>query len=990
MFTLSRPLAWAGVVLISTGLSIATAQAKSDKTAVPKSEYGSYVVIMTADPVISYSGGEPGYQATKPGKNKKINPKSAHVRKYQQKLQSDHNQAMSAAGLSAGSQLHDYTIALNGFAAIMSHEQASKLALRKDVARVMPDELHQKHTDNSTTFLDLTAPAGPYSRGYDGAGIVIGVIDSGIWPEHPSFADDGTYPESPVTDVPCEFGNQEHRSDIDVPFSCNNKLIGARQVLPTYRAVIGVDPSEFDSARDDDGHGTHTAATAAGNSGVAASISGNSFGLVGGVASRAHIIAYKGLGALGGFGSDLAAAIDQAVADGVDVINYSIGSSSFAIGPDDVAFLFAANAGVFVATSNGNSGPGPATTGSPASVPWVTSVGASTQDRTFLGSVSSPDGWEFFGESVTTGTVELPLVDAADAGDALCNPGDLDPNAVTGKIVLCLRGAIARVAKSEAVLQAGGAGMILYNANDAQSQVTDNHWVPSVHINNTDGEVIKAYIASTADPVATITGGEYTEVDAPFMADFSSRGPNRLSPDLIKPDVTAPGVNILAGNTPYPQPGSVPGELFQSISGTSMSSPHVAGLFALIKQAYPDWTSAMAKSALMTTAYQSVNKEDNATAADPFDMGSGHVNPGGKANKGSVFEPGLAFDAGLLEYAAYTCGENLAIFSPGSCAFLEGNGFPTDPSDLNLPSIGINALAGSQTVARTVTSVAKEKGWRTYYPQVSAPLGYRVEVSPASLRLKSGMSASFDVTVANVSAPAGEWRFGSLTWADQTGHFTVYSPIAVNGALIGVPDLVTGSGEAGSASFEVGFGYDGPYTAAAHGLEPATVTSETVVQDPDQAFNPGDGFSNVYTVTVSDAAILKFAMPPEAVASGDVDLDLFLYNPVGVQVASSTNGGTDEVIEIIDPADGEWTLYVHGWQTAGPSADYDLYGWVVSATPGGNLSVDNAPETAVVGNVGTVDVSWTGATTGQWHLGAVSHSDGGGLIGLTRVEVDNR
>ena len=201
---------------------------------------------------------------------------------------------------------------------------------------------------------------------------------------------------------------------------------------------------------------------------------------------------------------------------------------------------------------------------------------------------------------------------------------------------------------------------------------------------------------------------------------------------------------------------------------------------------------------------------------------------------------------------------------------------------------------------------------------------------------------------------------------------------------------MTGSGEAGSASFEVGFGYDGPYTAAAHGLEPATVTSETVVQDPDQAFNPGDGFSNVYTVTVSDAAILKFAMPPEAVASGDVDLDLFLYNPVGVQVASSTNGGTDEVIEIIDPADGEWTLYVHGWQTAGPSADYDLYGWVVSATPGGNLSVDNAPETAVVGNVGTVDVSWTGATTGQWHLGAVSHSDGGGLIGLTRVEVDNR
>ena len=210
-------------------------------------------------------------------------------------------------------------------------------------------------------------------RGLTGEGVVVGVIDSGIWPEHPSFADDGSYPEAPITlddsvRPNCEFGNTAHNPN-DAAFECNNKLIGARQILDSYRALIGAQSYEYDSARDDDGHGTHTASTAAGNAGVEASILGVPFGTISGIAPRAHVIAYKGLGNLGGFTSDLAAAIDQAVADGVDVINYSIGSASYAIGADDIAFLFAANAGVFVATSNGNSGPGAATIGSPASVP---------------------------------------------------------------------------------------------------------------------------------------------------------------------------------------------------------------------------------------------------------------------------------------------------------------------------------------------------------------------------------------------------------------------------------------------------------------------------------------------------------------------------------------------------------------------------------------------------------------------------------------------
>ena len=207
--------------------------------------------------------------------------------------------------------------------------------------------------------------------------------------------------------------------------------------------------------------------------------------------------------------------------------------------------------------------------------------------------------------------------------------------------------------------------------------------------------------------------------------------------------------------------------------------------------------------------------------------------------------------------------------------------------------------------------------------------------------------------------------------------------------MIGIPDAVTGSGVDGSTSFDVSFGYTGEYAAAAHGLEAATVISDNVLQDPDQTFDRNDGFSNVHQFAVSGAALLRLAMPPEA-TEADADLDLFLFDPAGQLAATSTNGGTDEQIDIVLPDDGIWTLYVHGWQAPGGDSDYDLYSWIVSATPGGTMTIDSAPTSATIGTTGTVDVSWTGATAGEWHLGAVSHADGSGLLGLTLVEVDNR
>jgi hypothetical protein len=535
--------------------------------------------------------------------------------------------------------------------------------------------------------------------------------------------------------------------------------------------------------------------------------------------------------------------------------------------------------------------------------------------------------------------------------------------------------------------------MILYNASDAQSQVTDTHWVPSVHINNTDGLVIKDYIAATAEPVAQINGGVFTPAQGSVMAAFSSRGPDPVAADIIKPDITAPGVNILAGASPVNYGDGFPGQLFQAISGTSMSSPHVAGVFALIKQANPDWSPAAAKSAIMTTARQDVFKENGSTPADPFDMGAGHLDVGAKVLKGSSFQPGLVYDAGFLDYLGFLCDEGPEAFADpaATCGFLESIGVPITAENLNLPSIGVSDVPGQITVTRTVTSVADERGWREYTPTIDAPSGFDVSVSPSKLRLKPGQSATFEVTITNESAPIGAWRFGSLTWEDKTGNYTVYSPIAARASLFSAPASVEGSGESGSASFDITFGYTGDYTAAAHGLEPAIVTMDNVVQDPDQSFDPADGYSNPYSFTTSGAAYARFAIPPDAVADpGAIDLDIFLQDPSGTIVASSTNGGTDEVIDVLLPEDGTWTLWVHGWQTAGPSADFTLYAWVVSAMPGGNMTVDGAPSSAVIGETGTIDVSWTGATDGEWHLGAVSHAGGSGLLGLTLVEVDNR
>ena len=942
-----------------------------------------YIVQMSDDPAVAYEGGTGNLKATAPKGGKKLNPNSTAVKKYVAYLGAQHDAALN--GLDGVAKFYDYAISFNGFAAKMTGAQAVQLAARPGVVRVWPDEIRQLETENSPQFLGLTGGGGLWDSDIVGEDVIVGVIDTGIWPEHPSFSDQidlahrpgksgkGTLAyDPPPTDWygTCRSGQLFSQDD------CNNKLIGARYFTDGFTNNEIKISGDYLSARDTDGHGSHTASTAAGNAGVDATLLGSELGAISGIAPRARIAVYKACWADAGCaGSDLVMAIDQAVADGVDVINYSIGSSATTLAADDIAFLFAADAGVFVATSAGNAGPGASTIGSPAWVPWVTSVGASTQDRTFTSTVTLGNSETYTGAGI--GEMDSKkLVDGEDAGDELCNIGALDPGVVAGNIVLCKRGDIPLVEKSQAVLEAGGVGMVLYNLSAAQMTYLTTHAVAAAHISYDDGLLIKAYIDSAGgSATASIDGGNVETQDAPWMVDFSSRGPNGGSMDLIKPDITAPGFGILAAYSPTPFLGG-PGELFAVIQGTSMASPHVAGAFALLKEAHPEWSAAAARSALMTTASQDVKKEDGGTPADPFDMGAGHLNPN------PAVDPGLVYDAGLFEYLGFLCGNNPQNINPSTCAFLESIGIPFDPSQLNYPSIGVAQLTGTETITRTVTNVGPAG---TYQVSVDAPAGVDVSVSPTEITLGTGDTAIYEVTFTVTSAPFDEWAFGSLTWIDGTR--SARSPIAVKPVQLDAPAEVIGSGTAGSLSFDVTFGYTGDYAAGAHGLVQARLTEGNVLDDPDNSFVPFGPGTTLHLISVpSNTAYARFSLFDDY-TDGEDDLDLYVYDPNGDFAGGSGSGTSAEEVNVVLPDAGVYYVFVHGWQTDGPDSNYTLFDWAVPSTPGGSLRLDDAPASAVLGETGTIEVGWTGLETGKKYLGAVSHSDSGGPFGLTVVNV---
>jgi subtilisin family serine protease len=936
-----------------------------------------YIVQMADAPVAGYDGSIARYAATKPTAGEKLDPTDAAAKTYRRYLLRRHNRAIKKLDVD---KFYDYTYAFNGFAAVMTPQQAEKLAKRPDVISVQEDFLRYPQTDNSPDFLGLTAPGSPWESDLLGEQVLVGVIDTGIWPEHPSFSDRidlsdpsgaGGAPQAPWYRMPklrhkgfwgkCESGERFSQDD------CNGKLVVARYFKDGFTNNEIKISGDYLSPRDADGHGSHTASTAAGNAGVTATRWDNVLGTVSGMAPRARIAMYKACWADAGCAtSDLTMAIDTAVHDGVDVINYSIGGGSTALNTSDaISFLFAEDAGVFIATSAGNSGPGASTLGNPAVVPWVTSVGASFTDRTWEATADTGDGATYTGGSLGGPGMEYPLVDAADAGEELCLTGSLDPAVVAGSIVLCKRGAIALVDKSQEVMNKGGVGMLLYNdPAGSTNQYALSHAVPTVHLVAADGLLIKAYIAgdpagatASINPPAAIGRQPYV------MAGFSSRGPNGGAMDIIKPDVIAPGEEVLAAASPTPFTGA-PGQLFQSIGGTSMASPHVAGIYALLKEANPGWTPAIAKSALMTTADNAgVTKEDGATAADPFDMGSGHLNPN------PAFDPGLAYDAGFYDYVAFLCGAEPSAVSTAFCDALISMGYPTDPSQLNLSSFGIAALAGLETLDRYVTNVGPAG---TYDVSVDAPLGIDVTVSPSSLTLAEGETAKYQVTFTTLpSATIGAWTFGSLTWSDGTRD--VYSPIAVRPFAFSAPDELAGDGSE-AIEFEVDFGYTGTYAASAHGLVAADEIAGNVPDDPGNSFAPFGPGTTLHMVSVPAGAVYARFSLFDAYTDGADDLDLYVYYPWGGFAGGSGSPTSAEQVDVAFPPAGDYYVFVHGWQTDGADANYTLFNWSPTGDEG-NMTI-TAPTTATLGGSGSVSVSFSGLTGGTMYLGAVGHGDG--------------
>ncbi len=713
------------------------------------------LVKLDHDSVATYTGEVPGYEATSPAVTGEALTGDAAQRRYEAYLaerEADFVSELSEAVPDAEVGRSLRTV-YGGVALTLPANQVEKLLDIDGVVAVQADELREPLTDASVEFIGADSLYPQLGGDADaGKGTTVGVLDTGAWPEHPSFADLGNLDPRPGPALPCEFGDNPLTPEHD-PFECHNKLVGGYNFLETYHAQVG-DEQFPGTARDDDGHGTHTASTAAGNIVDEAPVFGTDYGPVQGVAPGAWVVVYRVCGPQGCFASDAAAAVEQAVADGVDVINYSIsGGTSPFTDPVELAFLDAYAAGVFVSASAGNSGPGAGTTNHVA--PWTTTVAASTQVREFATTLTLTAGdgatLELVGTSITAGAGPAPVVMAADApyGDSLCQ--EPAPEGIfEGVIVACERGVNARVEKGYNVLQGGAVGMILYNPS-LMDTVSDSHWLPAVQL--ADGTEFVEFMDAHTDVVASFPAGQKRDGQPDVMAAFSSRGPGGLG---IKPDITAPGVQILAGATPLegdPTEGGTPGgETFMAIGGTSMSAPHVAGAALLLRALHPQWTPGQIKSAMMTTARQEVVKEDLTTPADPFDYGSGRL------------DLTVAAKAGLtLDETA----ENMVALGSSVVSAVH----------LNLPSINAPIMPGKLTTRRTVTNVTGRSV--TYRVETDSPAGSKIRVSPSQFTLAAGKSRTLTVTV-TATDPHGEQLFGEIRLVPVNGRGlpTQHLPVA--------------------------------------------------------------------------------------------------------------------------------------------------------------------------------------------------------------------
>ncbi|CAM0943717.1 unnamed protein product [Alopecurus aequalis] len=695
--------------------------------------------------------------------------------------------------------LYSYSHAATGFAARLTAPQAARLASTRSVLTVVPDVMQELHTTLTPSFLGLTPSSGLLPASNGATDVVIGVIDTGVYPEgRPSFAADPSLPPPPS-----KFrGGCVSTTSFNGSAYCNNKLVGAKAFHKGHEAALGGMVSETEepaSPLDTNGHGTHTSSTAAGSAVADVAFYDYARGTAVGIAPGARIAMYKACWE-GCASSDILAAFDEAIADGVDVISVSLGAvgnaPNFYADNTAIGAFRAVSKGIVVSASAGNSGPDASTAVNVA--PWFLTVGASTINRQFPADVVLGNNETFTGTSLYAGEPlganKVPLVYGGDVGSKICEEGKLNATIVTGKIVLCEPGVNARAEKGLAVKLAGGAGAILASTQAFGLQaISSPHVHPTTAVPFASAEKIKKYISTQKSPTATILfRGTVvgSTPPSPRMASFSSRGPNFRAPEIFKPDVTAPGVDILAAWTGANSPTELdidPRRVqYNIISGTSMSCPHVSGIAALLRQTRPEWSPAAIKSALMTTAYNMDNAGSiigdmsTGNASTPFVRGAGHVDPN------RAVDPGLVYDAGAEDYITFLCAlgytaEQVAVFGPAANCSTRAAG--SSVGDHNYPAFSVVftsnklAIVTQHRVVRNVGTNVKA----TYRAKVTSPAGVLVTVRPGKLEFSAKQKTQkYEVTFAQriFGSVTEKHTFGSIVWSDDEKH-TVASPIAI-------------------------------------------------------------------------------------------------------------------------------------------------------------------------------------------------------------------
>ncbi|KAK7349377.1 hypothetical protein VNO77_06702 [Canavalia gladiata] len=675
--------------------------------------------------------------------------------------------------------IYSYTNVINGFSANLSPKELEGLKSSPGYISSIRDLPAKHDTTHSPQFLGLNPIQGAWPVSNFGKDVIVGLVDSGVWPESKSFNDDG------MTKIPSRWKGQCENSIQFNSSLCNNKLIGARffnkgLLAKEHNISIGMN-----STRDTDGHGTHTSSTAAGSQVEGASYFGYAYGSATGIASRARVAMYKALWEDGSYSSDIIAAIDAAISDGVDVISLSLGFNDVPLYEDPIAIAtFAAiEKGIFVSTSAGNAGPILGTLHN--GTPWVITVAAGTLDREFQGTLMLGNGVQITGLSLYHGNwssshVPIVFMDFCDNVDKLIN--------VRSKIVVCEDDGTLSDQVSNVNLANVVAAVFISNSSDTLFYIENSF--ASIIISPLNGEIVKAYIRNNSNSQASMSFKTTTlgSKPAPSVDSYSSRGPSSSCPFVLKPDITAPGTLILAA-WPQKVPVQVYGKQkffsdFNLLSGTSMACPHVAGVATLLRAAYPDWSPAAIRSAIMTTSdiYDNTmgpikDIGDDYKPATPLALGAGHINP----NK--ALDPGLVYDVGIQDYVNLLCALNFTQKNITTITKSSSNDCSKPSLDLNYPSFiaffgGSNDSRISHEFQRTVTNVGE--GPTIYVANVTPIKGFHISVIPDKLvfkEKKEKISYKLRIEGPRTMKETSVVAFGYLSWTDV--KHVVRSPIVV-------------------------------------------------------------------------------------------------------------------------------------------------------------------------------------------------------------------